>query len=150
MTFSIVFTWMKMVVPIQVSLKYISMSPINSKLALVQVMAWRRAGDKPLPELMMTQLIHAYVRQKGRWVTGIDTKIEVSPTTWEAHPRANPEVTKIEVSISIQSWCLKAYHIYADSGVYTQKIAHKNASNQPLWKAWPQTIVTSTSVVTSW
>ena len=62
---------------------------------------------------------------------GIDTEIEVivvSPTTWEAHhsPRA----------------------VY--SGVYKQKIAHKTASNQPLLKAWPQTIVTAASLVTSW
>ena len=42
------------------------------------------------------------------------------------------------------------YGIYADSGVYKQKIAHKTASNQPLWKAWPQAIVTAASLVTSW
>ena len=34
--------------------------------------------------------------------------------------------------------------------VYKQKLAHKTASNQPLWKAWPQTIVTADSLVTSW
>ena len=34
--------------------------------------------------------------------------------------------------------------------VYKQRIAHKTASNQPLWKAWPQTIVTAASLVTSW
>ena len=53
--------------------------------------------------------------------------------------------TKIEVSISILSRCLKSYQIYVDSGVHKQKIVHKTASNQPLWKAWPQTIVTAAS-----
>ena len=43
----------------------------------------------------------------------------------------------------------QTYQIYADSGVYKRKIAHKTASNQPLWKAWPQTIVTAASLVTS-
>ena len=38
------------------------MSPIDNMSALVQVMAWRRIGDKPLPELMMTQFIDAYMR----------------------------------------------------------------------------------------
>ena len=41
-------------IPIQLSLKLVSMSPIDNKPALVQVMAWRRTGYKPLPEPMMT------------------------------------------------------------------------------------------------
>ena len=47
---------------IQISLKYVPRSPIDNKSALVQVMAWRRSGDKPLPEPMMTQFIDAYMR----------------------------------------------------------------------------------------
>ena len=46
---------------IQISLKYVPMSPIDNKSALVQVMAWRRTGDKPLPEPMMTQITDAYM-----------------------------------------------------------------------------------------
>ena len=49
-------------IPIQISLKLVPKSPIDNKPALVQVMAWRRAGDKPLPEPMMTQLTDAYMR----------------------------------------------------------------------------------------
>ena len=37
-------------IPIQISLKYVSMSPIDNKQGLVKVMAWRRTCDKPLPE----------------------------------------------------------------------------------------------------
>ena len=44
---------------IQISLKYVPRSPIDNKPAVVQVMAWRRTGDKPLPEAMMTQFIDA-------------------------------------------------------------------------------------------
>ena len=40
---------------IRISLKFVPMSPIDNKQALVQVMAWRRKGDKPLPELMLIQ-----------------------------------------------------------------------------------------------
>ena len=47
---------------IQISLKYVPRSPIDNKTALVQVMVWRRAGEKPLPGPMMTQLIDAYMR----------------------------------------------------------------------------------------
>ena len=37
------------IIPIQISLKFVHGSPIDNKPALVQVMAWRRIGDKPLP-----------------------------------------------------------------------------------------------------
>ena len=32
---------------IKISLKFVSQGPINNKPALVQIMAWRRPGDKP-------------------------------------------------------------------------------------------------------
>ena len=40
-------------ISIQISLKLVPKSPIDNKPALVQVMAWWRKGDKPLPEPMM-------------------------------------------------------------------------------------------------
>ena len=49
-------------IPIHISLKYVPMSPVDNKTALIQVMAWRRTGDKPLHGLMMTQFIDAYMR----------------------------------------------------------------------------------------
>ena len=49
-------------IPIQISLKYVPRSPMDNKSALVQVMAWHRTGDIPLPEPMMTQFIDAYMR----------------------------------------------------------------------------------------
>ena len=35
--------------------------PIDSKSALVQVMAWHRTGNKPLPEPMLAQFTDAYM-----------------------------------------------------------------------------------------
>ena len=49
-------------IPIQISLKFVSRSLIDNKPALVQVMAWRRTGGKPLSEPMLTQFIDAYMR----------------------------------------------------------------------------------------
>ena len=49
-------------IPIQISLKFVPMSPIDNKSALVRGMAWRRTGDKPLPEPMMIQFTDAYMR----------------------------------------------------------------------------------------
>ena len=53
-------------IPICISLKIIPKSPIDNKPSLVQVMAWRRKGDKPLPELMLTQVTDAYMRHSGK------------------------------------------------------------------------------------
>ena len=52
-------------IPIQTSLRYVPRGPIDNNLALVQVMAWCRTGDKPLPEAMMTQFIDAYMQHWG-------------------------------------------------------------------------------------
>ena len=50
---------------IQISLKYISRSPIDNKATLVQLVAWRRIGAKPLPRPMMTQFYDAYMQCLG-------------------------------------------------------------------------------------
>ena len=52
-------------IPIQISLKFVPRSPIDNKPALVHVMDWCRTGDKPLPELKITQFTDAYMRHKG-------------------------------------------------------------------------------------
>ena len=49
-------------IPIQISLKFAPRSPIVNKPTLVQVMAWHRIGDKPIPEPMMVQFTDAYMR----------------------------------------------------------------------------------------
>ena len=57
-------------IPIQISWKLVPRSPIDNKPELVQGMAWRRTGDKPLPEPMMTQFTNAYIRHQG-WGWGL-------------------------------------------------------------------------------
>ena len=47
---------------IQFPLKIVPNGPIDNKSELIQVMAWRRTGDKPLPEAMVTQFTDAYMR----------------------------------------------------------------------------------------
>ena len=47
---------------IQILLKHVPRSPIDNKPALVQVMAWRRIDDKPLPEPILTHFTDAYMR----------------------------------------------------------------------------------------
>ena len=47
---------------IRIWLKLAPKGPINNIPALVQIMAWRRSGDKPLSESMLTQFTDAYMR----------------------------------------------------------------------------------------
>ena len=52
----------KFYILIRISLKFVPKAVIDDGQALVQVMAWRRIGDKPLPEPMLTQITDAYMR----------------------------------------------------------------------------------------
>ena len=44
-------------IPIKISLKFVPKVQINNIPALVQILAWRRTGDKPLSEPMMVSLL---------------------------------------------------------------------------------------------
>ena len=49
-------------IPIKISLKLVPKGPINNIPAMVQIMAWRRPGDKPLSEPMVVSwLMHICV-----------------------------------------------------------------------------------------
>ena len=48
-------------VSITILLKFIPKGPIDYKSALVQVVAWYRTGEKPLPQSMLTQFTDAYI-----------------------------------------------------------------------------------------
>ena len=43
-------------IPMKISLKFVPKVQINNIPALVQILAWRRSGDKPLSEPMMVSL----------------------------------------------------------------------------------------------
>ena len=46
----------------KISLKYVSWGLIDNMTALIQIMAWRHPGDKPLSEPMLTQFTDTYMR----------------------------------------------------------------------------------------
>ena len=51
-------------ISLKISLKFVSKIRINNTPALVQIMAWRRPGDKPLSEpAMVILLMHICVTQ---------------------------------------------------------------------------------------
>ena len=60
--FKCIFLEDNVLILIKISLKFIPTGPITYIPALVQIMGWRRPGDKPLSEPMLTQFTDAYMR----------------------------------------------------------------------------------------
>ena len=52
----------KLHILIRISLKFVPKCPIDDISALVQVMAWRQTGNKPLSEPMLSQFTDAYMQ----------------------------------------------------------------------------------------
>ena len=55
-------------IAITISLKFVPEGPNNNIPALVQIMAWRRPGDKPLSEPMMVRLLTHICVIRPQWV----------------------------------------------------------------------------------
>ena len=55
-------------IPITISLKFVPEGPIDNIPALVQIMAWRRPGAKPLSEPMMLSLLTHICVTQPQWV----------------------------------------------------------------------------------
>ena len=55
-------------ISIKISLKFVPNGPINIIPSLVQIMAWRRLGDKPLSEPMMVSLSTHICITRPQWV----------------------------------------------------------------------------------
>ena len=55
-------------ISIKISLKFVPKGLINNIPALVQIMAWRRSGDKPLSEPMMVSSLTLICVTRPQWV----------------------------------------------------------------------------------
>ena len=78
---------------IEISLKFVPRGPINNNPSLVQIMAWRRPGDKPLSEPMMVCLPTHICVTRPQWVKGAPEN-EILPDMayqykWEFHSGNN-------------------------------------------------------------
>ena len=58
-------------ISINISLKFVPKGRINNIPALVQMMAWRRLGDKPLSEPMMVGLLTHICVTRPQWVNSL-------------------------------------------------------------------------------
>ena len=72
-TFKCIFLNENIRISIKISLKFVPKGPINNIPALVQIMAWRRPGDKPLSEPVMVSLLTHICITRLQWVYGLNT-----------------------------------------------------------------------------
>ena len=70
-------------ISIQISLDYMLRGQIKNIPALVQIMAWRRSGDKPLSEAMMVNLPTHICITRPQWVKGLHI---AAPQIWIRKP----------------------------------------------------------------
>ena len=66
--FKCIFLFENVWIWIKISLKFVPKVRINNIPALVQIMAWRRIGDKPLSEPMMVNLLTHICVTRPQWV----------------------------------------------------------------------------------
>ena len=67
-TFKRIFLNENVRISIKTLLKLVLKGPINNNPTLVQIMAWRRSGDKPLSEPMMVSLLTHICVTRPQWV----------------------------------------------------------------------------------
>ena len=66
--FKCIFLIENVIIPIKDSMKFVPKGSINNISTLVQIMAWRRPGDKPLSEPMMVRLSTHICVTRPHWV----------------------------------------------------------------------------------
>ena len=85
-------------IPTKISLKFVPKGPINNIPALVQIMAWRRPGDKPLSEPMMVSLLTYICVTRPQWFKSLQL-------IWRSGThRLNLQMPEFQMSFSYLTW----------------------------------------------
>ena len=76
--------------PIKISLKFVPSGPITNIPALVQIMAWRRSGHKPLSESMVVSLLTHICVTLPQWINHTNRKYTTN--TWHHWPFCDDQI----------------------------------------------------------
>ena len=88
--FSCIFLNENVLIPIKFSLKFVPKGPINNIPALVQIMAWRRDGAKPLSEPMIVSLPTHICVTRPQWVNLYQSQIFIHKiSNWQCYATSN-------------------------------------------------------------
>ena len=95
-TFKCIFLNENVKISIKNSLKFVPKGPFNNNSALVQIMAWRRPGDKPLSEPMMVRSTTHICVTRPQWV---------KVSTWSIFPSKYATLTLRSVlGMGVLNW----------------------------------------------
>ena len=136
-TFKRIFLYENVRITIKISLKFVPKGPINNNPALVEIMAWRRSGDKPLSKPMMGRLLTHICVTRPQWVKGQVCGPATSISKWftltiqgccaidqshksfnasDKYPTMHHFVTETFVHIVVTKWCIVGYRT-GDCGI---------------------------------
>ena len=108
-TFERIFLKENVIILIKISLKFVPNGPIDNIAALVQIMAWRQPGDKPLSEPMLVRSLTHICVTRPQWyvlVTG-STRYNINPLLWWHVQNFAPIWTWLNIKTSYQ---YRKYH----------------------------------------
>ena len=111
--FKCIFIYEKFCILLWISMKFVPKGSFNNIPALVQIMAWRRAGDKPLSEPMMVSLLTHICVTRPPWVNNKKTiKLCMdSPHKWPVMQKVFPWHDIIMCTISPRPSYESAYSL---------------------------------------
>ena len=107
-------------IPVKISLKYVHKGPVNNIPALVQIMAWRRSGDKPLSEPMMAGLPTHICVSRPQWVNNIPALLTRRKTSiWRLVALSTPShyLNHKATSHYLNQWWFIYWRIYVSLGL---------------------------------
>ena len=87
-------------ISIKISPKFVPKGPINNIPALVQIMAWRRPGDKPLSEPMLVIYRRIYASPGLNELTVMDFNLDFN---LQSRPHYYPSIVHMLCHLSISS-----------------------------------------------
>ena len=90
-------------------LKFHPKDPINNMPLLVEIMAWRRTGDKPLSESMTLRFLYAICTTKPRWVKNDGALMDQTRRklkTWEGLTQITAEHLSCHISLEYRHFNL--------------------------------------------
>ena len=90
-------------ISIKISLKFVPKGPINNIPALVQIMAWRRPGDKPLSGPVMVRLWRHKCVTRPQWVK---TMAANDLAMQRSMASADLVLTRFMRNFLLCAWCL--------------------------------------------
>ena len=107
-TFKCIFLNKDVCISIKILLPYLPTGPISNILALGQIIAWRRPGDKQLSELMMVSLLTHICITQPQWVknavSGMDQNLNWKSWVIFSNPNLIPRVTTHDAA---WSWIIR-------------------------------------------